>query len=127
MPTHNPSGAPYTFAGGHVRADCVVYDLVADPTPHTDAVDARLLQMTLQYLEETGQAVEKEEVQGDAQDTVMEEWEYDYYELHEEEDSVYVRLRWCAPTCTSQGCGWRGLRAGAGWGSLGGAHRGGRL
>lgn len=65
----------YAFVSGRVHKECVVYDLLAPntsqhpPPPDTsqhprntmgrDAVDARLLQMTLQYLQET-QSVAKD-------------------------------------------------------------------
>lgn len=96
----------YAFAGGHARAGCVVYDLVANrhPPATTDTVDTRLLQMTLQYLQETGQVGDEATVadlEGGAQEVEMEEaeWSYEYYTLHEEEedgdDSVYETGNWC--------------------------------
>ena len=67
----------------------MVYDLVAAQAAHPPPtpVDERLLQMTLQYLQETGQVVDDASVADlQPQDAVMEEWAYDYYMLHSDDD-----------------------------------------
>lgn len=100
--THIDAHTPgYVFAGGHAHADCVVYDLVAGQG--APAVDARLLQMTLQYLQETGQA--GDDVATDlqhSQETVKEEaaWEYDYYTLQDDDlDDSSVYANGCVSSC----------------------------